>query len=64
VDKESRYYKNEVQPKLIKATLSQIAAAIDVSILYASEHPKGQTPIAPEALGTTSKLAWAKCTKL
>jgi CRISPR-associated endonuclease Cas1 len=36
------FYKNQIQPRLIKATLSQIASAIDVSILYASDIRRGR----------------------
>jgi len=36
------FYKNQIQPRLINVTLSQIASAIGVSILYASEIRRGR----------------------
>ncbi len=36
------FYKNQIQPRLTNITLSQIASAIDVSILYASDIRRGR----------------------
>jgi len=36
------FYTNQIQPKLTNATLSQIASAIGVSILYASDIRRGR----------------------
>lgn len=38
------FYKNQIQPKLTSCSLSQIAAAIGVSILYASDIRRGRGP--------------------
>lgn len=36
------FYKTQIQPRLIKATLSQIASAIGVSLMYASDIRRGR----------------------
>ncbi len=37
-------YEDQIQPRLINATLSQIASTLGVSIMYASEIPRGRRP--------------------
>jgi CRISPR-associated endonuclease Cas1 len=38
------FYKNQIQPRLTTCSLSQIASALDVSILYASHIRRGRRP--------------------
>jgi len=38
------FYKAQIQPRLINCSLSQIASALDVSILYASDIRRGRRP--------------------
>jgi hypothetical protein len=51
------FYKNEIQPRLINATLSQIASAIDVSILYASDIRRGRRRPHPRHWSNLAALA-------
>jgi len=50
------FYKDQIQPKLMKATLSQIASAIDVSILYASDLRRGRRRPHPRHWRALAKL--------
>jgi hypothetical protein len=51
------FYKNQIQPKLVKATLSQIASAIEVSIPYASDIRKGRRRAHPRRWQALAELA-------
>jgi hypothetical protein len=50
------FYTNQIQPRLVKATLSQIADTLSVSILYASDIRRGRIPH-PRHWLALSKLA-------
>jgi CRISPR-associated endonuclease Cas1 len=50
------FYKNQIQPRLIKVTLSQIASAIDVSILYSSDIRRGRRRPHPRHWETLARI--------
>ncbi len=50
------FYKNQIQPRLIKATLSQIASAIGVSIMYASDIRRGRRKPHPRHWNELARL--------
>ena len=51
------FYKNQIQPKLVNCSLSQIASALGVSILYASDIRRGRRKPHPRHWKTLAKLA-------
>ncbi len=50
------FYKDQIQPRLIKATLSQIASAIGVSIMYASDIRRGRRKPHPRHWNELARL--------
>ncbi len=52
------FYKNQIQPKLINVSLSQIASAIGVSILYASDIRRGRRRPHPRHWQALARLTW------
>jgi hypothetical protein len=50
------FYRNQIEPKLFNVTLSQIASAIGVSILYASDIRRGRRQPHPRHWKALSQL--------
>jgi hypothetical protein len=51
------FYKNQIQPTLINVTLSQIASAIGVSMMYASDIRRGRRRPHPRHWQSLAQLA-------
>jgi hypothetical protein len=50
------FYKNQIQPKLINGSLSQLALALGVSIVYASDIRRGRKRPHPRHWQTLARL--------